>query len=181
MTPSFEPQFLSCSCGHQWIGHLPVHVPIPVWSAHVKAMCCPDCGGGPKKIRFGQKPKDTPVDTTKPIELRVHEWRSEADTGRSSIAIAVMLTTGKYGNVTEHHPHDPEDLGRCLRLLRIIPEWRDRIGEMAACGPVWAALSARWDDLERSMTDETGLFGEKAKAALKTYALMRGIIEAGRR
>lgn len=100
------------------------------------------------------------------------------DTGLSSKAIArhmLGLPEGGYGAWA--YPCDPGDLGRCLRLLVNIPEWKPRIHEMASHGPIWAALVARWDDLAASMEAEVGIDWTKGKSAPRTYELMRKIRE----
>ena len=71
---------------------------------------------------------------------------------RSSPALAAALLQGRSG-----HPRDPSDLGRCIRLLDIAPEYRARLPEMANLGPEWAALVTHWDELE-------GLYSTDARA-----------------
>lgn len=81
------------------------------------------------------------------VEQRAALWAATADTGLSSKAImATML--GNPPSDGYCYPHDGSDLARCVGLLDAVPEWRTRIGEMAGVGPEWAALAARWDDLE---------------------------------
>lgn len=176
MIPSFEPKPLSCRCGHEWTGHLPVNVTVTIWIAHVEDLICPSCGGGFKKIMLSHKPRETPVDTELSITERYQRWKNSEDTGLSSACLGHLMMTG-WVAARRDYPHDPDDLGRCLRLLRIIPEWRPRVMEMAVCGPVWAALAARWDDLEKSMTREVGIFWEKGTAAPKTYSMIEQIIK----
>lgn len=101
-------------------------------------------------------------------------WLSGDDTGISSKAIMTHLNGGKVRGWS--NPSDPADLGRCLRLLRQFPELATRINEMAAVGPVWAALVARWDELRACMESEVGLDWEKAQSAPRTYKLMKDII-----
>lgn len=63
-----------------------------------------------------------------------------------------------------------------LRLLGLVPEWRSRIGEMAAHCPVWAALAEAWDELTDLMLEEVGLDGTKnAGMAPRTHARVRAI------
>lgn len=45
------------------------------------------------------------------------------------------------------YPSDGDDLGRCLRLLDLMPEWKPRMVEMTAVSPYWAALVKHWDEL----------------------------------
>lgn len=103
-------------------------------------------------------------------------WITSGDTGMSSEAIWAHMVGG---SVRGHwnHPHDPEDLGRCLRLLEAVPEWKPRIVEMARHGTGWAVLSARWDEIAASMADEVGIDWSKGRCAPKTYALMRLILD----
>jgi hypothetical protein len=78
------------------------------------------------------------------------------------------------------HPHDPDDLDHCLRLLSEVPELRERLPKMASVSPEWAALIARWEEVERSHLEEVGLGWTKAKSAPKTYDLMREVIDSAR-
>ena len=103
------------------------------------------------------------------------QWVSAGDSGQSSMRIWAHMT-GTERDSFRDWPHDPADLGRCLRLLANVPEWRVRIGEMAAYGPQWGALAARWDELHASMRDEVGIAWDKGRRAPKTYALMDSII-----
>jgi hypothetical protein len=84
---------------------------------------------------------------TDSIEKRALTWASGDDTGVSSKAILKVMT-GQTISDDYCHPHDSQDLGRCVRLLDIIPEWRPRIGEMSNVSDEWAALSAVWPELE---------------------------------
>ena len=176
--PHFKATFLSCTCGHEWSDHLPYNCVFSIWSAAIKALHCPKCGGGSRKILFGQQPKETAVESGKPLTQRLAEWHAGSDTGSSSKSIAAKMSGVSPDRYGWAYPHDPDDLGRCLRLLRLIPEWQPRISEMAECGHMWRRLVPHWEELSRSMEGECGLFWEKAKAAPKTYAMMRKILEA---
>lgn len=75
-------------------------------------------------------------------------WLVSSDTGISSKAIVAQMTGTKSGDDGwGDHPHDSDDFGRCYRLLEAVPEFRERIGEMAARSPEWKALVKRWDRL----------------------------------
>jgi hypothetical protein len=106
-------------------------------------------------------------------------WAAGRDTGISSLAIMERMTGGMPD--WNSWPRDPDDLGRCLRLLARIPGWRTRIGEMAGVSGVWAALTREWDALEASMRDEVGIAWEKGRRAPKTYAMMKRLEDAGLR
>ena len=51
---------------------------------------------------------------------------------------------------------------------------------MAELNKTWAALVARWDEIEAMQMDEIGLDWVKAKSAPMTYALMREVIDSAR-
>lgn len=104
--------------------------------------------------------------TKKSIEARALDWSTGGDTGSSSKMI-LRVMTGHKPNDTFAHPHDFYDLGRCLRLLALIPEWRPRIGEMAPVSKEWAALAAIWPELEAL---------HKAGDPRKTYDRMQAIL-----
>lgn len=82
-----------------------------------------------------------------PITERANAWIVGSDTGSSSEAIWHVMMGGKAKR--HAYPSDGGDLGRCLRLLELIPEWKPRLKEMAAVSPYWAALVANWDELAR--------------------------------
>ena len=83
-------------------------------------------------------------------------WLWGTDVGMSSAAIFGVLagpeelrkSARDYGKAAA--PRDPADLGRCLRLLAIFPEWRARLPEVAAAYPdtTWSKIVARWGELE---------------------------------
>lgn len=108
------------------------------------------------------------------IERRALLWLAGGDSGMSSKAICYhMLGMKSDGSF----PLDPSDLGRCLRLLELFPEWKPRIGEMARYSPYWAALVERWDELAEMMADEVGIDWSKGKRAPRTYAAMKDTID----
>lgn len=75
---------------------------------------------------------------------RAATWIVGRDTGSSSKALwAVMMGVKGDGS----YPSDGGDLGRCLRLLEAVPEWKARLPEMSAVSPYWEALVKHWDEL----------------------------------
>lgn len=83
-----------------------------------------------------------------PTPASVHEWWTGHDTGTSSKAIyRHMMGYTRERSTWGTHPHDPDDFGRCYRLLNLAPEWRARISEMAEYSKAWAGLAGAWDEL----------------------------------
>jgi hypothetical protein len=116
-----------------------------------------------------------------PFDERVNGWIVGGDVGQSSKTIWAAMLGIDLGEDGANHPHDPADLGRCLRLLELMPEWTPRLPELAALDPCWHALVEHWNDLSSSMEDEVGIAWEKGKSAPATYALMRTVIDDARR
>lgn len=86
-------------------------------------------------------------------------WWYGTDVGTSSAAVFCVLCADylylrppakEYGNAST--PADADDLGRCLRLLALFPEWRDRMDEVAAAypGTAWPRIIDRWHELEKA-------------------------------
>jgi hypothetical protein len=117
-------------------------------------------------------------DSLEEIEQRADKWVVGTDTGTSSRAVwGFMLGVGR----SEATPSDPADLGRILRLLEIIPEWKPRVPHLAQLGEEWKALVDRWDELAGTMDDEVGIDWSKGDSASRTYDLMKEIHETARR
>lgn len=104
------------------------------------------------------------------VKLKVHSaeaWPGCGDDGRSSTAIWQHMRGGLSRG---DHPHDPADFARCSRLLAApwALGWRARMPEMSRYGAIWAAMAARWEEMEALFVEEfpTG-------NAPKLYAMMR--------
>jgi len=54
-------------------------------------------------------------------------WLVSDDTGLSSLHLCGHMIGVK---VREVNPYDASDRGRCIRLLKIVPKWLERIDEM---------------------------------------------------
>ena len=108
---------------------------------------------------------------------RAMDWLSSGDTGISSKALCAYMLGGSPAS-DDSYPRDPSDLARCLRLLERVPEWRERMGEMAQFGAVWKLMAEGWDALTASMVEEVGANWERGSSAPKTYAMMREMVDA---
>jgi hypothetical protein len=120
---------------------------------------------------------------TESIETRALRWASGDGTGVSSKAILKVMTKN-YPKDGYCYPHDGGDLGRCILLLALIPEWRARIGEMRAVGPEWSALVDHWDELEALYykDDNRGLIYKRMKEILDPIEAKRaGLVKIGDR
>lgn len=92
------------------------------------------------------------------------EWVNGTDTGLSSLYMLQELGSSEAARVIaqqqlcyrwDKHPSplDPADLGRCIRLLDLFPEWRARLSDVALTRG-WAALIGAWPELESLYREE---------------------------
>lgn len=88
---------------------------------------------------------------TKSPEERGAEWLKSGNIGASSKTIYNFFISGPPND--PHYPHDFADWERCQRLLEAVPEWEQRLPELAALpgldGKVWGALAEAWPNLKK--------------------------------
>lgn len=111
-----------------------------------------------------------------PAQRKTIEWLASGETGLSSETMAFWIAFD-IKREDRHHPLDPADFGRCLRLLEAVPEMRPHLHRMCEVSKPWAAIAARWDEIEACHIEEVGLGWTKARSAPKTYELMGSILE----
>ena len=104
----------------------------------------------------------------------VLEWLFDDDTGISSKDLAACFLGVNRSPVSP--PRDPSDLGRCLRLIKIVPSVRQCVDELAHRHREWAKAAACWNAISASMDEEVGIDWSKGDCAPRTYQLMK---EAG--
>lgn len=105
------------------------------------------------------------------LEQRAYRWIRSWDTGLSSVTIwHTMMGLPWSRSWGPTPPRDPDDLGRCLGLFEILPEWRPRLPEVADRYPEWAPLVQAWDELEALYREE-----EPAGTAPRCYARMKSL------
>lgn len=98
--------------------------------------------------------------------MGLEAWLDSDDTGSSSLYMAWCLSSGQFGfwqgrkQPEPAYPHDPDDLGRCIRLIEAVPEFGGKIPEMAHRGVQWLAVTTNWtrwvemyDDGDESLYD----------------------------
>lgn len=119
-------------------------------------------------------------DTTMPgadktVAERGAAWLLDGRVGASSKSIYSHMT-GRFNADGYSYPRDPDDLNRCLLLLDLIPEWADRMPEMAKYGKQWAGLAGNWSEITGCFIREAGLDWCDAKRAPETYTLMKQVM-----
>jgi hypothetical protein len=88
------------------------------------------------------------------ISEHPNDWLRNGDTGTSSLTIYSVLADSDAHRIPYRQrerlgdtPVDPEDFGRCHRLLALKPGWADRLREVSAKYPAWAGLVYEWPRL----------------------------------
>lgn len=97
------------------------------------------------------KQLDSALVLTKPKTL--DEWSRSWIVGASSAAIYHTLTgrmpmQWQHGTSGFDAPHDSSDFWRCMTLLDIAPEWRERLDAVAKAVPAFRPLVPEWLRLE---------------------------------
>jgi len=105
------------------------------------------------------KPRDI-VDVTKAKPTGLREWENSWHVGVSSATIFRVLAgrwpAGFSSTFGMDAPHDCDDMGRCVRLLDIMPEWRARLDEVGRACPAFAPLVPEWHQLETLYREKKG-------------------------
>jgi hypothetical protein len=84
------------------------------------------------------------------VSKNLNNWLAEGKTGTSSLTIASHLTGINFIEPDRRWPpSDPSDIGRCLHLLEMVPEFKDRFPEMKEVSAIWSALVDNWQELEQ--------------------------------
>ena len=87
------------------------------------------------------------------ISTKIIVWALGDDTGMSSKAICRFML-GIKGDYSA--PSDADDRGRCIRLLNLVPEWWDRLDEMAEI-PGTKVLTFEHGEVERGWKEQIPL------------------------
>ena len=114
----------------------------------------------------------------KTVEQRIIPWFLSGDTGLSSKTICAHMMGIPYEGDA---PSDTSDLGRCIRLLELVPEWKPRIKEMAQHGPAWAGLIGQWEHIVGLYKNESGMPPADRPRSPETYRAMKLAIADGYR
>jgi hypothetical protein len=109
------------------------------------------------------------------IDPKAWAWFMSGDTGTSSKTIWSVMTGIPIDCADV--PYDPSDFGRCHRLLEKFPEWRERLGEVAARYPVWGPLVREWPALTRRYVRA---IEQGRKSAPKMWHRMETLVDEGR-
>jgi len=160
--------FLCTHCGYDYQPTYPVSLTMLGAMMTTFAKEHRDCKPTPEGARKAETKRAAPG-------ASVREWLASEDTGASSRTICHVLSGEPcLSRSGAGYPLDPDDFGRCHRLLELFPAWRERLDEVATRYPGWAPLVREWDALEAMFVEElpTG-------RAPKMYARMQELLREG--
>jgi len=100
----------------------------------------------------------------------VAEWLRSGERGASSNAMCKRFF-GVPKDAGDNHPHDPDDLRRCVLFLDATST-HGRIRDMSDVSPSWASLVNQWNEILKTFREETG----NNDGAPKTYSLMKSAL-----
>jgi hypothetical protein len=122
--------------------------------------CCTKCGLIGLEFIQRRERDEAAGGSTSTLTPELQKWFA-TDAGRSSVTIASVLVPemrqaciGWLGSYGPHVPLDPDDFGRCHRLLALIPNGVERMSEVAAAYPEWAGLVGAWAELAALYEEE---------------------------
>jgi hypothetical protein len=141
-----KPEVWCLHCHQHYAYAAPI--PLGLLSALMKAWAKEHRG-----CKLGPKGKLDLRGPTAPGSVTLEAWWNGYDAGVSSKTIVYALT-GRTTSPT-NVPLDPDDFGRCYRLLQRFPEFRPRLGEVARKFPEWKGLVAHWDELSALYEEES--------------------------
>lgn len=124
------------------------------------------CAGIAHELKLWREEITTSLANNPPQE----RWWHGVDVGTSSAAIFAVLCDKCWQweakeFCRESAPRDAGDFGRCKRLIEAIPEWRERLAEVAEAYPktAWPRIVARWAELESATQEQVGAILDAAQ------------------
>ena len=126
---------------------------------------------------FGNYPESI---MRQPVCNRICMWLAYGEQGISSRTIFDVLSGMEKPDefpyeLLHNIPLDPSDFRRCYLLLRLIPEWRERLGEVAEAHPTWKPFVENWDKLTQLYEEERSNASVNAPKLYKFMQELRGI------
>ena len=113
--------------------------------------------------------------------MKPEQWIINGEVGTSSKTIwAVMMDAvlpSRKDSWDYSVPHDPDDFGRCWKLLALFPEWKCRLTEVAVQFPAWVGFVREWDKLTAMYE---ALLAEDKHYSHEMYDFMEKLEDEGR-
>lgn len=159
LNPAHDGGRLEClRCGDAYLPNYPIPISLMVALTNAFTKQHRGCALGVEGLRchYCCKPGHGPLDCPTLKVTTPEAWWSGPDTGTSSKTMWCVMMHVSFSRLAPcgpSDPMDPADFGRCYRLLKLFPEWRVRIGEMAMVDG-WRGLAGAWGELEALYEEE---------------------------
>lgn len=161
-----------CSCDRPFHADTPVQCEIRVYVKFISSLRCPHCRGQNLTLGLNLTPTENDALRITGSEAeRAANWLQNGETGLSSLTIYHHLTGQEVPAPAV--PTDADDLKRCIYLLKHVPEWADRLTELAVLTPQWAALTTAWPQLVNTFERDAASPG---KGYARTNSLLRELL-----
>ena len=87
------------------------------------------------------------ADLNQDIRKRAMWWLSNGEKGNSSETMWNCFMGNE--NFRINHPYDPDDFKRCYKLLKVVPEWKQKryFDKLSQLSIPWKNLTDNWDKL----------------------------------
>lgn len=89
------------------------------------------------------------IDSPLTVRERAKKWRASKDVGNSSIVIYDLFMGIVEPKRMRTFPNTYDAFSKCIILLKMVPEWRPRLEEVAAVYPRWKIFVENWKTLEK--------------------------------
>ena len=83
--------------------------------------------------------------------MGITAWLASDDVGMSSKFMASVLS-GQF-EAEFAIPYDPADFGRCVRMIKAVPELEQHFDKMLEHGPTWKAVVGNWASWSKMLED----------------------------
>ena len=152
MTSGNFQKSLACrcdDCDQPFKMHFDAPLPASVAIMRLLNGSCPMCNSD--KIMLGLNlglSEDRAMRRGVTLDQRIADWINNGDVGLAARSIVDYMTLGE---APEHAPTDYDSLRRVALLIDRIPEWADRMTELAAFSN-WNKIARDWKNLIQTIT-----------------------------
>ncbi|MBP9794118.1 MAG: hypothetical protein KBC56_08980 [Flavobacterium sp.] len=110
------------------------------------------------------------------VNQKMNFWLANGERGISANTIFQTISGVQALKGNPSHPHDPDDFGRCYKLLQAIPEWRSQMNKLRRLSIAWDNLVENWDKLTE-MYEQNKKEDWKNHEKIGMYDLMQTLIK----
>ena len=92
--------------------------------------------------------------------------QGEGGPGVSAMALGTFVLSEQPGVSRRAHPYDADDFGRCLKVVKEVPEVGEALARARDMSPRWAGLIDQWSTLEAAVQESQPDATAKVRAAM---------------